>query len=206
MGYKGALVKDNERSLVRRIQSGDQTAFREMVDEHKKNVYYLALDLSGNHFDAEDISQEVFVKAYRGIGNFRSGAKLGTWLYRITKNTFIDRTRKKSLKVVSLSSHSEDSDDPDPLDFVADETTGNPERALNSTNIDKNINEALQVLSEQERTVFVMRHYHDLQIKEIAESLEIAEGTVKSLLFRSVRKLRDKLSYYRNELGLEDSL
>jgi len=197
---------DKERRLVTRIQDGDQLAFRELVEDHKRNVYYLALDLCGNHYDAEDISQDVFVKAYKGIASFRSGAKIGTWLYRIAMNTYIDRKRRKSLKVVSLSDRSEHEDELDPLDLVADGTTGNPERELNAQKIGAHIEEALDVLSEQERTVFVMRHYQNLQLKEISAALEIADGTVKSLLFRSVRKLRDKLAVYRDELGLEDSI
>jgi len=197
---------DQERRLVTRIQDGDQEAFRELVEGHKQNVYYLALDLCGNHFDAEDISQDVFVKAYKGIGSFRSGAKIGTWLYRITMNACIDRKRRKSLNVISLSDRREDESELDPLDLVADGVTGNPEREMNASKIGTHIEGALDALSDQERAVFVMRHYHDLQIKEISASMEIAEGTVKSLLFRSVRKLRDKLSIYREELGLEDSI
>lgn len=198
-------MEHQERALVQRIQAGDQTAFRELVEQHKENVYYLALDLTGNHYDAEDVSQEVFIKAYRGIERFRSGAKLNTWLYRITMNTFIDKKRKRTLNVVKLPATDGD-DAADPLDLAGDDVTGNPERELTSSTIEVHIQDALQTLSDQERTVFVMRHYQDMALKEISETLGIAEGTVKSLLFRSVRKLRQRLSFYRDELGLEDSL
>jgi RNA polymerase sigma-70 factor (ECF subfamily) len=196
---------EQERALVQRIQAGEPSAFRELVEQNKENVYYLALDLTGNHYDAEDVSQEVFIKAYRGIGKFRSGAKINTWLYRITMNTFIDKTRKKQLKVVKLPATDEE-EETNPLDLVADPVTGNPERELEGSRIDDHLQEALQSLSEQERAVFVMRHYEDMALKEISFALEIAEGTVKSLLFRSIRKLRQRLSFYRDELGLEDSL
>lgn len=197
-------MDEQERALVQRIQAGDQNAFRQLVERNKENVYYLALDLTGNHYDAEDVSQEVFIKAYRGIGTFRSGARVNTWLYRITMNTFIDRKRKKSLNVVKLTGS--DDDGLDPLDLAPDEVTGNPERELAAVKIDGHIQDALQSLSDQERTVFVMRHYEDMALKEISSALDIAEGTVKSLLFRSIRKLRRRLSFYRDELGLEDSL
>jgi len=196
---------NQERSLLIRIRDGDPRAFRELVEEHKHNVYYLAMDLVGNHFDAEDISQEVFIKVHKSIDKFQGESKLSTWLYRITMNTYLDRRRKKSLNVISLSTQRDD-DGPDPLDIVADGVTGNPERETSSAKIDEHINEALQTLSEKERAVFVMRHYHDLPIKDIARTLEIADGTVKSLLFRSIRKLREKLARYRDELGLEDSV
>lgn len=199
-------MEHKERALVQRIQAGEPAAFRELVEQNKQNVYYLALDLTGNHYDAEDISQEVFIKAYRGIGKFRSGAKINTWLYRITMNTFIDKKRKKSLHLVSLTPTADEDDGTDALDLVADASTGNPERELSASKIAAHIDTALQSLSEQERAVFVMRHYEDMALKEISSALGIAEGTVKSLLFRSIRKLRRLLSFYEDELGMEDSL
>jgi RNA polymerase sigma-70 factor (ECF subfamily) len=199
-------MEHKERALVQRIQAGEPAAFRELVEQNKQNVYYLALDLTGNHYDAEDISQEVFIKAYRGIGKFRSGAKINTWLYRITMNTFIDKKRKKSLHLVSLPAGADEDDGVGALDLVADASTGNPERELKASKIAAHIDAALQSLSEQERAVFVMRHYEDMALKEISSALGIAEGTVKSLLFRSIRKLRQLLSFYEDELGMEDSL
>lgn len=195
----------DERALVQRLQGGDETAFRELVDRFKKMVYYLALDLSGNHYDAEDISQEVFIKVHRSIGTFRTGAKLSTWLHRITVNAFIDTKRKKTIKVVSLNDDTND-DAPNLTDVVADEKAGTPEQKTTGAKIDADIARALNALSDKERSVFVMRHYHDLPLKEISASLDIAEGTVKSLLFRSIRKLRDELSFYRADLGMEDSV
>ena len=82
--------------LIERAKNGETSAFRELVERNKKNVYYLALDLTGNHHDAEDLSQEVFIKAYRNIKDFRSDSKLSSWLYRITVNTNINQYRKKS--------------------------------------------------------------------------------------------------------------
>jgi len=192
----------DERALVRRIQDGDASAFKELVEGYKQQVYYLALDLSGNHHDAEDLSQDVFIKAYRGFGGFRSGAKISSWLHRITVNAYIDSTRKKAKKMVTLVDKKDETDF-DPLEAAADEVTGNPERAASSAGINEHVEAALQRLSEQERAVFVLRHYHEMKLNEISKTLEVAEGTVKSLLFRSVRKLRDQLSFYREEIGLE---
>ncbi len=194
----------DDRVLVQRIQNGDSAAFQELVEGYKQQVYYTAYDLSGNHHDAEDLSQEVFIKAYRGIGKFRSDARLGSWLHRITMNAYIDSRRKKALKMVTLV-NKKDENDFDPLEAAADETTGNPESAAVSLKISEHVDDALETLTEQERLVFVMRHYHDMPLKEISRSLKVAEGTVKSLLFRSIRKLRERLSFYREELGLEDT-
>lgn len=193
----------DERALVRRVQDGDASAFEELVEGYKQQVYYLALDLSGNHHDAEDLSQEVFIKAFRGFARFRRGAKISSWLHRITVNAYIDSKRKKAHKMVTLVDKKTE-DDFDPLEAAADEVTGNPERAAAAAGIQEHLDTALRHLSEQERAVFVLRHYHDMSLKEISRTLDVAEGTVKSLLFRSVRKLRDQLSFYTKELGLED--
>lgn len=192
----------DERLLVRRIQDGDTSAFRELVEAHKMRVYYLALDLHGNHHDAEDLSQDVFMKAYKGIKKFRGNAQIGSWLYRITLNTYLSRKRKKADSIVTLANRQDD-DERDPLE-KADSVTGNPERTAVSRGIGEHVDAALEKLTPQERAVFVMRHYHDMPLKEIASTLAVAEGTVKSLLFRSIRKLREHLSFYRDELGLED--
>jgi RNA polymerase sigma-70 factor (ECF subfamily) len=203
MERKKVEAMTDERALVRRIQSGDASAFRELVEGYKQQIYYLALDLSGNHHDAEDLSQEVFIKAYRGFGKFRSGAKISSWLHRITVNAYIDSRRKKAKKMITLVDKKDDGDF-DPLQAARDEMTGNPETAAQSVSIGDHINAALQRLSEQERVVFVMRHYHDMRLHEIASTLNVAEGTVKSLLYRAIRKLRNRLSFYRADLGLED--
>src|SRR5512136_2475261 len=85
----------DENAIVEGLARGDQRAFRELVDLYKKKVFYLALDMAGNAVDAEDISQEVFLKVFRSFSTFRRGAKLGSWLYRITYNASIDHLRRK---------------------------------------------------------------------------------------------------------------
>jgi RNA polymerase sigma-70 factor (ECF subfamily) len=200
MDRRNTEVMTDEQALVRRIQDGDAAAFEQLVEVHKRNVYYHALDLHGNHHDAEDLSQEVFLKAFRGIKGFRLGSKVGSWLYRITMNAYLDKQRKKANKIVMLVNKKDD-DDYDTLE-MADEVTGNPEREVVSKVIDQHVRNALKRLSDKERTVFVMRHYHGVSLKEISKTLDVAEGTVKSLLFRSIRKLRENLSFYEDELGL----
>jgi len=97
-----------EQVLVQRMQQGDMLAFRELVERYKKNIYYLSYDLTGNHHDAEDLSQEVFIKAFRSMSNFRGDAKLSSWLYRITVNTAISQKRKKSVSNMQLQENFEE--------------------------------------------------------------------------------------------------
>jgi RNA polymerase sigma-70 factor (ECF subfamily) len=91
-------AKEDDQKLVRQICKGDIASFRLLVERYKKKVYYLAYDMTGDHHDAEDISQEVFIKVFRFIKNFRQDAKLSSWLYQVTVNTCIDSQRKKKAK------------------------------------------------------------------------------------------------------------
>ncbi|HET6347518.1 MAG TPA: RNA polymerase sigma factor [Candidatus Krumholzibacteria bacterium] len=190
----------DEKELVRRVQAGEASAFRQFVERYQREVYGLAYDLCGNHHDAEDLSQEVFIKVHRAIGSFRADAKPGSWLYRITMNAFLDSRRRKPVQIVSLHAPFDSSSGDDhPVDVPA--PTAGPDRVTHSARVRDDVDRALDVLSAQERSVFVMRHYHDMPIREISASLSLAEGTVKSMLFRSIRKLRDRLSQYREEAG-----
>jgi RNA polymerase sigma-70 factor, ECF subfamily len=190
----------DEHELVRRVQAGEASAFREFVQRYQRDVYGLAFDLCGNHHDAEDLSQEVFIKAHRALASFRSDAKPGSWLYRITMNAFLDSRRRKPVQIVSLNAPRDaQSGDDHPVEMPA--PTAGPDRVTHSARVRDDVERALGALSSQERTVFVMRHYHDMPIKDISTSLSIAEGTVKSMLFRSIRKLRDRLAHYRDEAG-----
>ncbi len=187
-----------EQVLVQRARNGEICAFRELVELYKKKIYYLSLDLTGNHHDAEDLSQEVFIKAYRSLKNFRGDAKFNSWLYRITVNTCISQRRKKSVSAMTLQEDFEI--DSSPWDFNDGESSNNPERNAESGLIQQHIEQALQQLTPRERSVFVLRHYNDLPLKEIAQILKITEGTVKSMLFRAIQRLRKELSFYQEEI------
>jgi RNA polymerase sigma-70 factor, ECF subfamily len=195
-------MRDESPQLVERLRAGEPAAFREMVECYQRDVYALAYDLCGNHHDAEDLSQEVFIKAFRGIGSFRADARLGSWLYRIAMNTHIDHKRRKPVQLVSIDAHALDPEQPASermVELAAAEVQ--PDQRAGAARFQVDVENALAALSGQERTVFVLRHYHDMKIGEISETLSLAEGTVKSLLFRSMRKLRDRLSHYRDEVG-----
>lgn len=168
-------------------------SFRELVEQHKKRVYYLALDLTGNHHDAEDLSQEVFIKAHRNLDSFRGDASFFSWLYRIAVNTYLNKRRKKAVRYMTLW------DDFEHVTSGAGASSG-PDTQTERHAMQAHIEASLEVLSERERSAFVLKHYHDYKIREIAEMLDVAEGTIKSLLYRATRKLRDELDFYRDEL------
>ena len=171
------------------------TDFSRVIGEYKRQVFYLALDLTGNHHDAEDLSQETFLSAYRGFSKFRGKSSIWTWLYRIAVNTHISRSRKKATGIVRDAASWDDPESSlqDPTDRAA---LSNPEQQTESAGIQQRLETALARLSERERTVFVLRHYQNLKIGEIADVLDRTDGTIKTTLFRAIRKLQGELSDY----------
>lgn len=197
-------MTENENQLIERAQENGVDAFRDIVETYKDRIYCLAYDLTCNQHDAEDLVQEVFIKAFRSLDSFRGDAKLSSWLYRITVNSYLNKKRKKALTEMSLMDNfNEKSSENDA--FSGTDFSENPERSANSRMIQHHIELALSKLAKKERSVFVLRHYQDLPLKEIAALLNIAEGTVKSLLFRAIRRLQNELSFYRGDLGMEDA-
>ncbi len=194
----------DDDAIIDGLSRGDQKAFRELVERYKKKVFFLALDMAGNPVDAEDISQEVFLKVFRSFATFRKGAQLGSWLYRITYNASIDHLRRKGAA-------------PEPVgDEVLESLTrveaGLPRRAaddpgagLEASQVRERIARALDKISPQEKAVFVLRHYEDLKLKDIAAALDLSIGSVKSYLFRAVRKLQKELGPAALISGAESS-
>jgi len=195
-------MAQNEQVLIDRFCTGDQAAFHELVGRYKKKIYFLAYDITGDHHEAEDISQEVFMKMYRSLETFRRDAKMSSWLYQITVNASIDSLRKKSSRPAQQIGEFDQVSIQESL-LASGANAFDPLRSTESSQIQNHISQALQKISPRERTVFVMRHYNDLKLNEIAEILDINIGTVKSLLFRAIKKLRKELSTYMGNPGME---
>jgi RNA polymerase sigma-70 factor (ECF subfamily) len=175
------MDETTDNRLAERLIRGEPGAFREFVETYKKRVYGLAFELTRNHADAEDVSQTVFIKIFQSMETFREGGNLNAWLYRISVNAAIDHLRKRSFF---------------PADRAAElpERRGeDPGRAAERSLLQLKIDAALSRISEREKTVFILRHYHDLSLKEIAEALGLTVGAVKSYLFRSIKKLQREL-------------
>jgi RNA polymerase sigma-70 factor (ECF subfamily) len=194
----------DENAIIEGMARGDQRAFRELVERYKKKVYYLALDMAGNPVDAEDISQEVFLKVYRSFATFRRGAKLGSWLYRVTYNASIDHLRSKRTAPEPMADEVLESRSQDGAG-LAHGRTSDPAAAAEASQLQARIAKALEKVSPQEKAVFLLRHYDDLMLKDIAETLGLSIGSVKSYLFRAVRKLQKELGGPAAISGLEAS-
>jgi RNA polymerase sigma-70 factor, ECF subfamily len=181
-------VNNNDQiELVKRICEGDVSAFYEIVDLYKKKIYYIAYNICGDHHEAEDISQEVFIKVYKYINKFRFDAKLSTWIYQISVNTSIDAIRKKNKK--------QDLIEPTLMDTIQPNTSiRGPEEQTSQNHSLQQIRQAIPGLSKKEQTAFVMHYFNGFNMKEIAEIMALSINTIKTLLLRARRKLRFKLA------------
>ncbi len=198
--YEKEIMNTNkdEKKLVDRICGGDMASFQELVERYKKKVYYLANDIVGDHHDAEDISQEVFIKVFRFIKKFRKDAKLSSWIYQITVNTSIDLKRKKTKKTHVYMEDSQ-MDSIQQSSSLTGSRINHPERRAEANMLQNQIEQLLHKVSPKERSVFVMRYYNEFKTTEIAETLNVSTNTIKSLLFRAKKKLRKELSIYQGK-------
>ena len=194
----------DERSLIEGMARGDRAAFQEFVERYKKKVYFLALDMVGNAVDAEDISQEVFLKVFRSFATFRKGAKLSSWLYRVTYNASIDHLRRKKIVPEPVGDEVLESRSRDGAGLPSG-ASPDPALTAESSQLQARISRALENVSPQEKAVFLLRHYDDLMLKDIASSLGLSIGSVKSYLFRAVRKLQKELGGSAPISGMEAS-
>lgn len=180
-----------ELSIIEKVKAGDSDAFGVLVVEHQKKVYNFALKMLRNEEDALDISQEAFIKAYTGIQSFRSDSKFSVWLYRLTYNLCIDLLRKKK-RENEMSLSYEDDDGEDAELQIPDERIS-PEREYEKKELRELIGSGLDSLPPDHRQILILREISGLSYCEIADVLELNEGTVKSRIARARRSLADYL-------------
>lgn len=182
-----ALMADSE--LISRAAAGDAAAFQELVERHRSMVYRVAYQFAGNHHDAEDIAQDVFIKVYRSLDRFRQDAQLSSWMYRIVMNACIDHRRRQSpAGFAPFGAEAEQR-----LQNAPEEAPGPEERAY-AGELGQVLESEVGRLPHGQRIVFIMRHHQGLKLTEIAEALGLAEGTVKRQLHAAVHRLRQALT------------
>jgi len=188
-------MKKDEIDLIRQAQEGDSLAFDRLIRRYDKQVLTLAYSMVNNTEDAKDIYQEVFVRVFRGLKKFKFESEFSTWLHRITVNYAINfrkrRTRYKLFNT-NLENDSETS-----WQFADDSQCPGGE-VMNSEFMTQ-LNETLETLSPQQRSVFVLRHYHGHKLKEIASIMNCNIGTVKNYLYRATQKVQQQLHEYVND-------
>ena len=186
-------MASEELNIIKKVLDGDTDAFEKLVFANQKNVYNLALKMTRNEDDALDISQEAFLKAYQGLNVFRGESKFSVWMYRLTYNLCIDFLRKKSKsQVISLSAYQNESGDSPEMDLP--DIRELPEDSVSRKELRKEIADSIDELGQSHREVLVMREINDMSYTEIAETLGISEGTVKSRLARARLNLANILA------------
>lgn len=176
-----AVAAQTEEELVALSQSGDRSAFGELVQQHQRGVVNLVYRLSGDPAFAEDIAQEAFIRAWQKLDHYRPIAPFRSWLYRIAANAALDVLRRQKEHV--------------DLDQVTGSNPGHGlERGLENKQRDEVIRQAVLALPLASRSVLILREYQDLSYQEIADTLEIPMGTVMSRLNYARTALRETLS------------
>ena len=180
------IVNDDE--LVVRLQRGDEWAFQLLVRRFRKTIFSIAFGITLDVEDSQDIVQEVFLQVYRSIGNFRGDASLSTWLHRITVNRCLNWKRRwaRRLKWLHVST---DSVDDEPVKEPESDLPS-PENRMADAQTRLQIDNALKMLPEQARTVFVLKELEGLSYEEIAKMIGIKLGTVRSRLFHARKRLK----------------
>jgi RNA polymerase sigma-70 factor (ECF subfamily) len=182
----------DEAALVTELQAGSETAFDWLVTHYHGSVYSLIVSMLGDSSDAADGSQEVFLKAFRGIRNFRQGSSLKTWLYRIAIREALNHKRwfKRHLqKNVSIDAEVEEGQAPIEIEDLG----ATPFEQLATREIQAVVQDALQQVPGVFRTAVILRDLEGLSYEEVAEVLEVSVGTVKSRILRGRRALKDIL-------------
>jgi RNA polymerase sigma-70 factor (ECF subfamily) len=177
------------------LKAGDKEAFARLVDETSGHIYRVALQITGNPLDAEDVLQETYLKAFRALPEFEGRSSLTTWLYRIAVNEALMSIRRRKPMALSVEEGcpepDAESDGMEIVDFCC-----LPEGELLSGEAQRFMDRTIQQLPDTLRTVFVMRDLEGLSIQETAEALGLSENNVKTRLLRARLRLRQELSIY----------
>ena len=189
-------MDENEKNLVEKSAEGDIDAFETLIQSHQKKVYNIALRMTKNPEDAQELSQDAFVRAFIAIKKFRGDSSFATWLYRITMNVCTDFLRKRNkASVISIEQSVYESQQTMQL---ADNEPG-PDEISEKNQLKKLVKEAMDLLPPEHREVLILRDLLDMTYKDIANTLSINEGTIKSRINRARENLK-KVITSRSEL------
>ncbi len=187
-GCKVAVTNPTDSELVSAALAGDREAFDAIVERHRRHVYQLCYRFAGNHQDASDLAQDVFIRAYRGLKTFKGDAALGTWLYRIAVNVSLNKVGAKTPR-------------PEPLDALMRASDARITSAAESAS-DAVLREeraaqvraAIARLPKKQRATLILRMYHDLPHEQIAGILGSSVGAVKANFFHALNNLKKLLT------------
>lgn len=179
----------DEKELIKSLKYGDHDAFKQLFEQYQHYIYNICYRMIGIQEEAEDTTQEVFIKIYHAIGKFRGDAKLSSWIYRIAVNTCLKRERRKKLENwIPLEFLFQNREKFHPV--VSEET---PHQQIEISETEQIVQQAINQLPARQRTALVLHRYENLSYQEIAQVMEISLSAVESLLHRAKDKLTEKL-------------
>jgi RNA polymerase sigma-70 factor (ECF subfamily) len=178
-----------EATTVEHARRGDADAFRLLVERNSRPIFRVAYRMTGNEHDADDVVQETFLRAYKQLEHFEDRANFSTWLHRIAVNCSLDllRSRGRHDKHYGGDPTSEE------MQHAVRTDAPQPDRLLLSAELQQHVIAAMEQLSGNERTAFMLRHFEGMPVEEIGKTLGIQVNAAKHTIFRAVRKLRDAL-------------
>ncbi len=183
-------MQHTDAAVVAQVLAGDREAFGELVQRHSRQVFRVAFRVVGNEEDAEEVVQETFLRAYKRLEKFESRSTFSTWVYRIAVNCAIDlRNKRQPGPSVQIS------EEPEPGEHEVQLAATDPtaEQRVFGAQVKKRIAHAMTLLTETERTAFILRHMEGKSIDEIAAVLGIRSNSTKNSIFRAVKKMRQAL-------------
>lgn len=175
------MNEDLEKSLIRRFQAGEQAAFAELFEANERRIIHLGLQVMRNEEAALDVAQEVFMRAFEELPNWRGEARFSTWLYRTALNVCFERIRaeEKQRKIRDQ--------------LPAPELADSPELSASGSEIMAAIDQAVQALPPRQRAIFALKQYQNMRFFEIAALLDITEGGAKASYHKALLALRERL-------------
>lgn len=181
-----------EAEIIKKLQKGDEKAFRQLVEKYQQIVVNTCFGLVHNTEDAEDIAQDVFIEVFRSIHKFRADSKISTWLYRIAVNrslNFIrDNKRRKWIRSVDETNGSDNKDA-----YKISGEADSPDTDMENSQRTALLHEAIDSLPKTQRVAFTLNKYEDLSYKEISEIMQVSLSSVESLIHRAKKNLQKKL-------------
>jgi RNA polymerase sigma-70 factor (ECF subfamily) len=190
---------EDESELVRRARENDPAAVDRLIRRYQKKVYSIAYQMSdADAEDARDNAQEAFIQVFRNLGRFEGRSQFSTWLYRVVVNTCLDARRRRRRWLNLIFSRRPEKGNEAEADTMLDnlpapEDATNPISNVSGQELRRDVTDALRRLSEKQRTVFQLKVFQEMSVPEIAAATGMAEGTVKSHLFRATQSVREQL-------------
>ncbi|HTY36947.1 MAG TPA: sigma-70 family RNA polymerase sigma factor [Bacteroidota bacterium] len=176
------MTDRSDLELIERFQKGDETSFNHLVLRYQEKVYWVARRFINDHDGADDVTQEVFCKAYESLKEFRGESSLYTWLYRITVNIALNSLRRQKVREFFRL---------DEVFDLEDTSTVSPDEQVEKSEEKELIEQAIAKLPEKQKAVFILRYYEELPYEEIAKVLHTSVGGLKANYFHAVKKIQE---------------